>query len=111
MNKYIVTNYYSDTNPERREELLFCVQKNLNLSFITNVIVFLDNLSDLDDLKKLNNFSKLVFIDLKNKNLLSRTIVDYCDKILPKNSVVILINLDIFLEDSESWKTIDKNFF
>ena len=37
MKKYILLNYFSDFNQDRKSEYLFCVQKNLNLKFITKL--------------------------------------------------------------------------
>ena len=50
MNKYIIINYYSDKNPDRKKELIYSVKKNLSLSFIKNVIIFLNNPGDKKDL-------------------------------------------------------------
>jgi hypothetical protein len=108
--KYIIINYYSDYNSERKKELLYCVQKNLNLSFVNKIIVFFDKLEDIDDLQNLKNYNKLVFVDSK-KNLSFKNIIDYCQKKLPKNSILIIINLDIFLENNKYWKFIDRDFF
>jgi hypothetical protein len=110
MKKYIIINYYSDSNFKRKKELLYCVQKNLNLSFITKIIVFFEKYEDVNDLKNLRNYNKLVFIDSKN-NLLFKNIINYCQKNLPKNSIFIIINLDIFLENNRYWKFIDRDFF
>jgi hypothetical protein len=110
MKKYIIINYYSDNNFERKKELLYCVQKNLNLSFISKVIVFFDKHEDINDLKNLINYKKLVFVDTKKK-LLFKNIIYYCQKNLPKNSILIIINLDIFLANNKYWKFIDRDFF
>jgi len=110
MKKYITINYYSDRSFKRKKELLYCVQKNLNLSFIYKVIVFSDKYENLDDLKNLKNYKKLVFVDSKEK-LLFKNIIEYCQNNLPKNSILIHLNLDNFLENNRYWKNIDRDFF
>lgn len=110
MKKYIIINYYRDNNPERKKELLYCVQKNLNLSFIYKVIVFFEKDEDVNDIKNLRNYRKLILVETK-KNLLFKNIIDYCQKNLPKNSILIIINLDIFLANNKYWKFIDRDFF
>jgi len=110
MKKYIIINYYRDNNFERKKELLYCVQKNLNLSFISKVICFFDKYEDVNDLKNLRNYRKLILV-ASEKNLLLKNIIDYCQKNLPKNSILIIINLDIFLANNKYWKFIDRDFF
>jgi len=59
MKKYILLNYFSDFNQDRKSEYLFCVQKNLNLKFITKLFIFIENDKDTNDLKVLTNSKKL----------------------------------------------------
>jgi hypothetical protein len=108
MDKYIIINYYSDSNFNRKKELIYCIQKNLNLSFIKRVIIFLENQSHEEDLKALKNYKKILFINI-NKRLDFRTAINFADKYL-KKSVIIILNLDIFLANSSQWKNIHKFF-
>ena len=41
MNKYIYLNYYSDLNLKRKKELIYCVNNNLNLSFVKKIFCFI----------------------------------------------------------------------
>jgi hypothetical protein len=108
MKKYIIINYYIDTNSERKREYLFCIQKNLNLDFISGVVIFLENSADKKDLVNLRNFNKIILV-LTKKRLDFKTAIFYADKYL-KKSIVIILNLDIFLANSSAWRNID-NFF
>jgi len=105
MNKYIIINYYSDKNPERKKELIYCVQQNLNLTFIKKVVIFLNNACDRKDLKKLKNYDKILFVKI-DKRLDFKTAIDFSYKHLQK-SIIIILNLDIFLENNLAWKNID----
>jgi hypothetical protein len=109
MKKYILLNYFSDFNLDRKKEYLFCLQKNLNLKFITKIFIFIENNKDKNDLKVLNNSKKIEYVKI-NKRFEFRDAILYSQKFL-KNSVIIILNLDIFLEDSKAWKNIDKEFF
>jgi len=111
MNKYIILNYYSDKNIKRKNEILYCIQKNLLLKFINHVIIFLDKQEDKNDVINLKNSKKCIFVNLNNKNLLFNDIINYCSQKIPKNSICIVVNADIFLENSNSWKFIDRDFF
>jgi len=108
MNKYIIINYYSDKNPERKKELIYCVQQNLNLTFINKVVIFLNNACDQRDLNKLKNYDKILFVKI-DKRLDFKTVIDFSHKQLQK-SIIIILNLDIFLANNLAWKNID-NFF
>jgi hypothetical protein len=55
MKKYILLNYFSDFNLDRKKEYLFCVQKNLNLKFISKLFIFIEIDKDKNDLKACNN--------------------------------------------------------
>lgn len=111
MKKYLITNYYSDQNPERKKELLFCLQKNLDLNFIDNIIIFLEKKNDKQDLLNLNNNDKIIYFDLNNSNFTLKKVFIYVEKELPDECIIIITNLDIFLEDNKYWRNINENFF
>lgn len=109
MKKYILVNYFRDTNEERKKEYLFCIQKNLTLKFINKIIIFIENEEHKNDLKFLLNSSKIIYVKI-NKRLEFKEAIFYSEKFLP-NSIVIFLNLDIFLANIAAWKNIDENFF
>ena len=111
MNKFIFLNYYSDSNPNRKKELIFCINKNLKLSFIKKIFVFVEKEEEIKDLIFLKNFKKLFFIVTKKKRIFSSDIFQYAKKYLKKNSICIKISCDIFLKDSLSWRNIGRDFF
>ena len=113
MKKKIISNYYQDRNPERHKEILYCIQKNLDLNFIEKINVFISNdernMDTEEDLLSLHNNHKLKFIHIPSRLKFS-DIVNYCSNNLEPTYIGIFINLDIFLEDSLDWKNIE-NFF
>ena len=111
MKKYLITNYYSDKNPERKKELLFCIQKNLNLNFIDNVILFLEKETNKSDLINLINNNKIIYYNLNNSNFILKKVFEYAQKKLPDECIIIICNLDVFLEDNEHWNNIEQDFF
>lgn len=111
MKKYLITNYYSDKNPERRKELLYCVQKNLELNFIDNLIIFIEKESDKADLTNLINNNKIIYYNLNNSNFILKKVFKYTQEKLPEECIIIICNLDVFLEDNEHWNNVEQDFF
>ena len=72
MRKYIFLNYYSDPDLNRRKELIFCVNKNIELDFIKTIFIFVEKQEEIKDLIKLKKFKKICFIITFNL---------YCDKL------------------------------
>lgn len=107
MKQYIYINYFRDSDPKRRAEYLYCISRNQSLAFVDKIFVFLENSEHKNDIV---DQSKLEFINL-DRRLEFRDCIDHAEKNLEPNSVIIILNLDIFLEDSPAWATIDKNFF
>jgi hypothetical protein len=110
MNKYIICNYYRAKNSLRQSENIFCLQKNLNLSFIKKIFVFCD-FKVKKDLIKLKNNKKIVYINTGERNPYLKEVLNFCGKKIPSDSIIIILNLDIYLQNSSYWKYIDKNFF
>jgi hypothetical protein len=109
--KYIFLNYYSDLESNRRKELIFCVNKNIELDFIKKVFIFVEKQEEIKDLNNLKKFKKICFILTKKKRIYISDIFEYAKKKLEKNSICIAVSCDIFLKNSSAWKNIDNNFF
>lgn len=107
MKKYILINYYSDKNEERKKEYLYCIQKNLELSFIDKIYIFVENSNSKKDIPQ---NTKIVFVDIP-KRMEFADAINYAAKNLEDDSIIIILNLDIFLENSINWENIDKDFF
>lgn len=104
---YLFLNYYRDPDLSRREELLMCLHTNAYNSPAQKVIVFLENdrhTSDIDD------DDKIVKISL-NRRMEFSDVFKYAQENIPDGSIIAISNLDIFLENSEEWINIDKEFF
>ena len=110
MNKVILLNYYSDQNVKRKKELIFCVNKNLNLNFVNKVYIFVEKKEETEDLKRLKNSKKIKFIITNKKRILTKDLFDYIRINIKKSSIVIMMSCDIFLR-FKNWANIEKNFF
>lgn len=110
MKKFLFVNYYSDKNIERKKELIYCFQKNLELKFIDKIYTFVERKEELSDLYKLKNRKKIFPIITNKKRITKKDIFDLANKI--KNQfILIAITADIYLANSKNWKNIDKEFF
>lgn len=107
MKTYLFYNYYRDTNEERKQELLMCVNTNARLTFIDQTVIFLEDESHKSDLKNLEK-SDVVVLD---RRMEFSDVFEYTQKHVPDNSMIIIINLDIFLENSKEWHNIENDFF
>ena len=107
MKKYIYINYFRDKNPARREEYLTAIQSNISLDFIDGMIVFLENETHKSDLPD-NNKIQYVILD---RRMEFHDALEHANTKLEPNSIAIILNLDIFLEISEPWRNIDRDFF
>lgn len=110
MRKYLFINYYDEKNKDRKNEYLFCVQKNLNLNFIDKIFIYINKKINRKDLLNLKNSEKLYFIHTEDRFDFSDVIL-YCKKKLKEECIIIIVNLDIFLEDSPEWENIFEDFF
>ena len=92
MNKVILLNYYSDQNVKRKKELIFCVNKNLNLNFVNKVYIFVEKKEETEDLKRLKNSKKIKFIITNKKRILTKDLFDYIRINIKKSSIVIMMS-------------------
>jgi hypothetical protein len=101
--KILYFNYYRDSDPKRRKELDYCVNQNLNLKYIDRYVIFIDD----ESLKQyLPPDDRIEFVMVENRMDFSHC-VNYAKDI---DAINIIINLDIYLEDSDVWLELD-NFF
>lgn len=107
MKTYLFSNYYRDKNKDRRDELLTCVHTNAHLPFVDHAITFLEDAKHKRDIK----FTKKTEFVVLNRRMEFNDVFEYVRKNVPDNSLVIIVNLDIFLEDSPSWANIEQEFF
>jgi len=103
----IYLNYFSDPNPLRRQEYLYCLQKNQQLDFVDKIYVFLEAESDQNDIA---DYHKLEFVTL-GRRMDFRDVFDHAHATLGPDVVMAILNLDIFIDDSDAWRDIDRDFF
>lgn len=107
MKKYIFINYYSDPDPARKHEYLYCVYNNASCEFIDKVFIFVENESHISDIVP---SEKMVFVKIPSRMEFSH-VINFANTRLEPDSVIIILNLDIFIENSEHWARIDEDFF
>lgn len=107
MKKYIYINYFSDKNPGRRAEYLTCIRNNLSLDFIDGMIVFLENPAHQADLPAND---KISFVE-QSRRMEFRDCMEHAQTNLAPGDLVIMLNLDIYLDDSDAWRNIEQEFF
>ena len=94
-NKFImIQQYYNDNNENRQKELDFCLQCNLDSLFVKKLILW----NEIETVvpEKFKNHEKLEILNHKNwinfKDVIEFTNIHY------PNDIILLSNLDIFLE-------------
>jgi hypothetical protein len=107
MHKYVFVSYFRDPDPDRKEELLICLHSNAENPDVHKVIVFLENSSHSKDL---DGHEKIILVHL-NRRLEFKDAFDYARENIEDGSIVVISNLDIFLETSDEWANIDRDFF
>ena len=112
----LIIQYYNDKNPERQKEYDFCLEKNLNNPAIKKI----HNIIEKDTIipEKFSNNKKLLNIPFdysKSGNIQGRLTFKYAFEYaqinIPIDEVVAIINLDIFLDNSDEWNNIKQDFF
>lgn len=71
------------------------------------IYVFLERDEDVNDIA---DRSRLVFVKL-GRRMEFRDVVDHAQQNLAPGTILAVLNLDIFLEDSKAWGTVDRDFF
>ena len=124
---YLFQEFFYEKNPERLEEYIFCIKKNIELPYIQKIFLFIDSNEYnrhkfvIDNIIKFISSNKVVLVQHSDTSfneritfntILFEIIPDFViNGIIEYDSIIALTNLDIFLENSEQWKTIDLNFF
>lgn len=107
MKKYIFINYFSDPNPVRREEYLYCVDKNVTCPFIDKVFIFVESESAKKDIPP---NEKIEFLHIPTR-MEFKDIINYTKDHVEDDSIIIILNLDVFIDNSKEWANIDRDFF
>ena len=107
MKKYIYVNYYRDRDPARQAENLQCVSSNLELPWLDGMIIFVENAEHASDIP---GDDKINFVNI-TRRMEFRDAIHHANDNLPPNSIFIILNLDIMIENNDAWPAIDQNFF
>ena len=113
----IIIQYYNDKDPERQKEYDYCLEQNLANPAIKKIYNIIEK-ETIVPLKFLHHKKMITFpIDYKksSKNLPGRLtfnyVFEYARNHIPKNEVVATLNLDIFIQHSQEWLNIKRDFF
>lgn len=98
-------NYYRDPDRFRFLELMYCINKNLELKCIDEFIVFIENTEHQHDLP---NDDRITFV-LQDRRMEFNDCLQYAEKNLP-DTIIFIINLDIFLDNTIDWNELDTYF-
>jgi hypothetical protein len=124
---YLFQEFFYEKNPDRLQEYIFCIKKNVELPFIQKIFLLIDvNEYDrhryvIDNVIKFINSAKVVLIQHNDaayseritfNTILFEIIPDFVyNRMIEPDSIIGLANLDIFLQNSEEWKYVDTDFF
>lgn len=96
---FYVSNYQSNKDTERTQELVTALLNNLNSSFVEKIHLFVDNNESLDYLKGITKSDKIVIIEIGKKPIYS----DFFNYILNHipNKICMITNSDIYLSECD----------
>jgi hypothetical protein len=96
--------YFYEKSVEKNNELIYCLKKNIECNYISNIYLFVDNIQSLNKVIEMNENNKIKIINVGKQPLYSE-MFQYCidnlnDKIcMISNSDVYLYKCDIKLLD------------
>lgn len=99
----LITQFYIPKDNKRKQEIITCLEKNLNNKYIREIHLFVEKKYKLKSILKNNkNFNKIKLI-LENDRLSFKRAFNYSnDNIVSdsKNKIIILANSDIFFDNT-----------
>ena len=116
---YLFQELFKEKNPERENEYLFCINKNLSNPIVNKIFYVLneeeynENKEYFDKLKSTYfvNSHKIEFIISKQQRFTFNQMVDFSKTYVEENRIVLIANLDVFIPESDDWKNIYDDFF
>lgn len=106
MKKYLYFNYYRDSQAGRRDEYELCMSHNFGHTWIDGYKIFLENKDHAQDLPPDPRIETVVL----ERRMEFRDVIDHAHQHIEANSVIIIVNLDVYLE-GKHWQHIDRDFF
>lgn len=91
----LLISLYNEESSQRLEELLFCLNKNINNSYISKIIIFIDGKLDYE----IPSHPKLKFIYLISRPCF-RDLFNYANNNFSSDSIKIVANSDIYFDDT-----------
>jgi len=111
--------FFVESNPDRLQEYIFCINRNLSNSSIRKLylVVYEEDYNNsknyFDDIlqNKLIQNDKIILLKNDNKRFTFNKLVDFAKTFFKDGSIVMAANLDIFIPDTEDWKNLHRDFF
>ena len=105
-NVILVTQYFRHSNAERAAEIKECLRRNSECADISQIVL----LTERDYSKDFQMMSQKIRQIIIKKRLTYAHFLQYVKERIPKNTIVILANADIYVEDLlDLWKINMKN--
>jgi hypothetical protein len=123
---YLFQEFFFEENPDREQEYIFCLQKNISNSLIKKIFLLIDeneynrHADRFENILEYLSSDKVVYIKHNDTAYLERiTFNKLLFDIVPEfvksgqiaaDSIIIISNLDIFFTETDDWKNLDKDF-
>jgi hypothetical protein len=116
---HLFNEIFVEKNEERLNEYVFCINKNIDnpsiekIYLVCNNNLYENNIGFFENLfqKKLNQNTKVTLILDENKRFTFNNFINYTNRLLEKDTIAMVSNLDIFIPNTDNWQNIEKNFF
>jgi hypothetical protein len=119
--KIIIFNeIFVEKNKLRLDEYVHCINKNVNnpiiekIFFVCDYNLYHNNIGYFDNLLKeqiVKNSKINLILDKDNKRFTFNNFINYCNTLIPNNTIVVVSNLDIFIPYNKNWENLEKDFF
>jgi len=104
----LIQTFFKDKNQDRHKEYLFCIQKNIQATFIDEIHFLIDEKESLNE--EILKHPKITVKQIDSR-LEYGMALQYAKDNFSPDEIVALANLDIFFEDSNSWRQLENELF
>jgi len=97
----LIQQFFIHKNPERQEELLQCLRKNVKNPYIHKIILLNETIYDLQDVLRGENLQKIQQINV-GKRLSYYDVLHYIKHKINNHSICVIANTDIYFDETLS---------
>jgi hypothetical protein len=102
LNEIVLFTQYYACDEETKNNLIYCLNKNVDNSLINKIVIFYDQEELINELFTISRISKKISIVKIDKRLTFKEWLDFSKKNYPK-SIKVLANSDIFFDSTLSF--------